>query len=1156
MLSSIPRTLAVAGAQVRICRSLVRFWVAIVLLTVFVLIGYIQSCVWHTLNAPYSPSFSLAEPKYLLSNIDALVFLAFQFVAVLLTFDVRQFHNRNRIQSALESRQLTNFEYLLGSVLGVSFLLYLVVLCNILIIELLGVLSYFVNSSWGDFLEPASVFNLLIVDAFPSLFLWSSVAIALSTIFRSGIVAVLISASLLMTFYTSSLLVPFSWLDVVTPSSNFTAYISELVPNFAALEVIGLRLLTVVGALGLLAFAAGALNRRDARIGLLNLPIGFGVLALSIAGFTFLALQLIEANYKPQEWSKIHASYDQNVELDVDEINGSVEINPGQQLALDLTYVFRVKHKHETPYLTFTLNPGLTIDRLTLNGKVVEHEFSNGLLIVPTSLPILPDEIQEFSIKAHGVPDPRFAYLDSPTDYINDRSIPRRVAQLFGKDGSIFTDEYVALMPGMYWYPNPGPQNYTRSFTSGIDYFRTDIDLSISNPHWLLVSTDVTQQLNDKGKFKLQPSNPISEIAVFGTKFVKHSMTISGIKFNLYLHEDHLKNIGKFNLADEKVQEIIDDIVVPFEEADLGYPFEELSFVEIPNRLRTLGGGFKTETVQVLPGMLLMKERGFPHARFDTRIKRIERWEDDTEYLEYHKYWALSDYFEDAIGTDNLWASFAKMYWTHATAATGENAVVINELALNLVSRLSRAPNLWFSPYSTYQTADMTQTFLRGTQWSLAEGSGRDTSNWVRSISQRYLNRHSIWESMETKSLLELPSGDSHQSDLEFMIAKLRALSQVLLRANGREKTFEWLSTLREKFRGTNFTIEDLLEVAESVEIEIHPYLTEWLSGKKLPGYITSDLTHRRLSDDEEDNPRYETSFFVYNPKEIPGVFWAAYPPPPRVDIDWPRTPIISVDGLSTVRVNVVTSYEIDYVHVWPNLSLNRNEFGVRRAVNGHWALNEPNGEPRPTFEEADWQPTSHGIVVDDLDAGFAAHQPTNFASPPTVGPIGWFSIPTLEADTDRGLPARTDYVYRTKSGVWGRMTHQSSYGTFRRTATLTRYAPEIYEVAFNTELPDTTRWKLEYYVNTEYFRRRSRVGDYHLVIDHPEGTETRDFNFKESIFGWNYVDEFELLEGDISVKVVGASNNTIWLYADAIRWVPVSADREFRFGDGGGGGS
>ena len=1150
MFNSISRTLTVAGAQIRICRSQVRFWVTSVLLTVVVLIGYLQSCVWQTLNASYSPSFSLAQPKYLLSNVDALVFLAFQFAAVLLTFDIRQHHNRNRIQFVLESRQLTNIEYIVGSVLGVTVLLYVVVLCNIALIEGLGALSHFLGSAWGDFLEPVSVFNLLVLDTFPSLFLWSSVAITLTCILRSGFVAVAIASSLLIMFYIGSLIVPFSWLDVVTPSSNFTAYISELVPDVAALEVIGMRALTIVGALGLITLAAVVLDRRDARIGIVNLPIGTVMIVLSVVGFGALSQQLVKAYYQPQEWSKIHADYNDNVELDIEKIEGSVDIDPGRLLSFDLSYVFRIKHEHNIPYLTFTLNSGFEIDRVTLNGEEADHSFSHGLLIVPTGVPLQRDDEHKLTVAAQGFPDPLFAYLDSPIHYFTDRTLPHRAGQLFGKDGSIFSSSYVALMPGMYWYPVPNSQNLARSSSLGIDFFETDIKLSVAASNWLLVGTDIKQSVDEKRKFELRPEIPLSEIAVFGTNFVKHSLTIADIQFNLYLHESHQKNIGKFNFDDERVREEIEEIVIPFQEAGLGYPFNELSFVEVPNRLRTLSGGFKTESVQVLPGMILMKERGFPTAHFDTRIGRIERWEDNIEWVEYHKFWALADYFGDAVGTDNLWASFSKIFWAHSTSFQGKQATVLNDLIQNVISRLSPAPDLWFSPYATYQISDFTQMFLPAVEWAIDDGGGGEMTNWVRNTAQRYLNRHSVWEAMETKSLLDLPTTDSHQSDLEFMLAKNRMIARVFVQTNDNDSILAWLANLRSTHQGQSITLEELVTSAESTELDLHPYFGEWLSSSNLPGYLVSAITRRQLSEDEEGKMLYESSFYVYNPSETSGVFWAAYPPDSRRD--WPRTPTVVIDGKSAVRINVVTSHEIDYIHLFPNLSLNRSEFGTRLEESAVMNRDEESRSPRPMFEVVDWRPPNPGIIVDDLDPGFAIEQPPAFNSAASVGPLGWFRIPRLQADNDNGLPARTNYFYRTSRGVWGRISDDNSYGHFRRTATVTRFAPEIHPVAFSAELPDTTRWKLEYFVNTNWVRR----GDYHLEIEHAEATEMRDLSFEHPIYGWNEVGEFELLKGEVSVRVISASDDTPWLYADAIRWVPVSASRNSSYGDGGGGGS
>ena len=59
------------------------------------------------------------------------------------------------------------------------------------------------------------------------------------------------------------------------------------------------------------------------------------------------------------------------------------------------------------------------------------------------------------ALEASGIPDSRFAYLDSAIvpeakTWANNRLV------LLGTESSIFDDAYVALMPGSRWLPSPG----------------------------------------------------------------------------------------------------------------------------------------------------------------------------------------------------------------------------------------------------------------------------------------------------------------------------------------------------------------------------------------------------------------------------------------------------------------------------------------------------------------------------------------------------------------------------------------------------------------------------------------------------------------------------------------------------------------------------
>ncbi len=1136
---SYSRMFAVARAQWLICKSRVRFWIIAIILALFALIGYLQACVFQTLTAPYSPSFSLTEPMHLLTNVDPLVFVAFQIAAVFLAFDVRELHQRERVQAVVESHYLTNFEYLLGSVLGPTALLFSVALITVLGLQTIGYTCNIAGWMWGDIFETTSVFNLLVIDAFPLLFLWCAVALALTCIFRSRLMGAFVSVSLILGCYVLNLLVPFSLLSVVSPLSNDSLITSELLPDLAPLSIISIRLCTVIGALGLLLFASAMMKRWDRQQKIWTAPLGVVLSLGSVATFTGLSLALVSDYYKPDEWLMFHVEHSWNSKIDLQTMEGNLDIDPGKSLALDLTYQFQIQDHDSNTGLLFTLNPGMQIESVQLNGNEVSFGFDQGLLVVDTPSELKQEQVHQFSVKAKGQPDSRFSYIDSPIDYFRDRNVSRRVVQLFGHEGSIFEESYVALMPGSYWYPVPGPRSRESRYRQGeIDFFHVNVSASVPDSSWLVVSTDTSGVSDSEGRFEVQPQQAISEVAIFATEFEKFSLEASEISFDLYLHKTHTQNVEFLSDSQERLQEEIEELLEPFEESGMTYPFQRLSLIEVPNRLRTLNGGFFTESVQVLPGMFLLKERGFPLVRFNIRVKRIERWEDNPENYPQHKVGALRRYYRDAVATDNLWTGFPNLFWTQVTSAEGEHALVLNRLILDLIVRVADAPDTWFSPYSTYHVANMTQMSLPTVEWAVEEGSGGDTADWTGDIAQEYLERMSIWSTIETQSLLDISIENPHQSDLEVMLAKCRVIAAAITHANGEDRVFEWLSAIREQYAGTSFTLDDFTRLAAEKGITVEPFLSTWLEGTGLPGYLVSELLIDRPVDDEEGNPRYQTSFHVFNNQSTEGVFWFAYPRENNRRGRWPRSDAVFVDGDSSVRVNLTTTYPINYIYFIPSLSLNRTPLSITPLESVAWESRVPAGEPRPFVEPSDWRPSDEGIVIDDLDPGFLADQPPDFKQSSTIGPLGWFRLPRLEADNDQGLPVREGYIYRSGPGRWGRYIDENSFGRYRRTGVIAVNHEDLHPVRFSTEIPETSRWRLEYFINTYDFERWQRKGDFLLEIENTGGSKPSAVTFENAEYGWNIVGEFELLEGDVRVSVVGASKDTNWIYADAIRWV------------------
>ncbi|MXW53277.1 MAG: hypothetical protein F4X44_10665 [Gammaproteobacteria bacterium] len=144
------RLLTVVLAEMRSARRRVRFWVLSSLLSLFSLTGYVVACVFALYTSVSSPSLGSTTPYYLLGTIDPVFFAAFQAAVVFLAFDISNQRSVDRIGEVLDSKPVLNIEYLLGRVIGITFLVWLIVAFNVLTMQSDGLrqrtLSWIVKS--------------------------------------------------------------------------------------------------------------------------------------------------------------------------------------------------------------------------------------------------------------------------------------------------------------------------------------------------------------------------------------------------------------------------------------------------------------------------------------------------------------------------------------------------------------------------------------------------------------------------------------------------------------------------------------------------------------------------------------------------------------------------------------------------------------------------------------------------------------------------------------------------------------------------------------------------------------------------------------------------------------------------------------------------
>ena len=110
----LPMILAIARAEIRSVRRLVRYWVFALLSVLFTFLAYGYYTVIHTLASRFSATVGAVGPRYLMSGVGLYFVVIFLLGLIFLAFDVRARDERERIAEVLDSRPVSNPEFLAG----------------------------------------------------------------------------------------------------------------------------------------------------------------------------------------------------------------------------------------------------------------------------------------------------------------------------------------------------------------------------------------------------------------------------------------------------------------------------------------------------------------------------------------------------------------------------------------------------------------------------------------------------------------------------------------------------------------------------------------------------------------------------------------------------------------------------------------------------------------------------------------------------------------------------------------------------------------------------------------------------------------------------------------------------------------------------------
>ncbi len=1148
LLPSLRRVLYFALAEIRTARRLARFPALIVVLALLSGFGYVFSCLTMAYVAPFTSSFGGAVPLYLLGNIDPTVVLTFHIALLLLAFDASHRHARNRIEEVLNAKPISNFELLAGRTLGFAFLVWLAGVLFVAAMQVTGLIALATGWQYAGVLQFHSIVNLLLVDAPATLFLWCSIVVFLSSLLRLRLAVVVVSAALMFGAMLLVVVVPYSLLPIASPISNDSLFVSDLVPQFAKLSSILVRCAFVLAGFGLLVLGSICVNRSDQSSLFRGAMTATVLFAACFAAFAPAALEVPARQAEKERWRSAHAAASQSAMPDLTRLSGSVRIDPGSKLEVDLVLDF-VSDGSDS--LVFTFNPAMRIRELELNGAPQEYSFANGLLQVQRDTTAAHDSAQKLRIVAQGIPNPRFGTFDATLDYESDPTVPNRVVRFFGTDGSVFDSRYVALMPNTYWHPSPGAVSRDYSSTQqGLDYFEVDLEVELIATDWTLVGSGITEPFEESGSYRVYSATPVPEVGLFASSFKSTSVAIEEAEFSLHIHRRHDEPFDLPKEAKTPLEAMADAMTGHLTELGLDLPQSRLSIVEVPARLRTVGGGWRMDSLAALPGIMLISERGLSTAKLGLARRQLERVASD-DTLEFRWSMLLVDHIRYGLGTMNFWKTVPEHHWTHATSASGPDAHALDQIVRSLVSAESAAPHEFFSVHSSVFAGPL--ALLNPELAASMAGASAERISWgvliASDTESNYSKRLSTRESVETIALSSLPGDFDNQQILELSLLKCSEIAKQLLRTNDKDSIFNWISDMRRRFAGMTYSRDDLLAVAEEHNIVVHPFLTDWLTAEEVPAFAFSKPTVRRIADGERGSPRHETSFDVRNTASVDGYVSIQFPTEESVEWMFPSMSTginFRIDGNTSKQLNLTTEQRPYSVYVNPMLSRNR---GTIRIELPEGEIEEDRLEqPRPEEVASDWTPADSRIVVDDLDPGFAVEQPE-----PKIQkgiPVGWSSWYTYSLEMnemDHGLIWSGDQYDFTfpMDGQWGRLGASGSYGKYRRTYAIQwdwRKQFEQHAATFLAELPQTSTWQLEFYKPSGLYWLQGASDPVLLAITVENDGETLDteFDLNKAEVGWNTVGEYDLSGGEAKVYVSRPSDYAVAI-ADAIRWTDLN---------------
>lgn len=780
--------------------------------------------------------------------------------------------------------------------------------------------------------------------------------------------------------------------------------------------------------------------------------------------------------------------------------------------------------------LTFTLNPGLKVQNITVDGGPAAYRRDGPLLRIAAQPPLAGRDSCRVRLDYAGCLDGRFAYLDIPPEqYRQTRwlwiySLPREYAVV---DGTL-----LHLTPEVAWYPMAGvPPGAAFPAAGHRDYMR--YSAAVTTPlGWTAFSQGhcSVDTLTCRLRHRFVSEKPVPQLSLTAGPYACRSVTVDSVIYRLGYLPGHAFFDAYLDSLAPALPATIRELRTDYESRlGLEYPYARLTLVEVPIHIQTFPRLWTRAHESVQPELVYLHEMGTLCIGADfQRVRRRARWSQER-----------ANQVEQA---SELQAAYFKRFARIELLGTEDPGFREQQGLTGIGTRYQILPN--FVGFITHVGSARWPVLGYAFESYFAERVAPPENIWARRWTGLTESEHAALL-LRDHSLSEILA--DAELDPERCQAVVRAKGRQLLMAMaavaGPDRFGAALFQLLRRHRYAAIPEDDWLELLERLSGRRAAEMVDsWYNDAELFGCKVGETEAYLVRDGERT--RTQVKLELANPTPVDGLvklnlrFRLA-----RTRARWTRgsepaeyEQLIPLRAGTLARVGVVVDPQVAELIVDTFVSRNlpaliQVPLGEQRLRRDVTPIAGVQVDTLP--DNVTTVPTEY--IIDNEDSGFQTLE--------TAEPNLLRRVLTRYLDLDEGRDEYVPLRVHDAPGAWRTTTDPRLYGEFVRSAAFKKSGDGRARAVWITHIDSPGMYDLFYHcgvlesLRQFRWRRHRRGGEYRFRVTHAAGTDAVQLPGTDAREDWNYLGTFRLQADTARVELLDEGPRAA-VIADAVKWV------------------